>query len=253
MSKRLQIVYKKIDELKPYEKNPRVISDEAVEKVANSISEFGFRVPIIIDKKGVIVAGHTRLLGAKKLKLNEVPCILADDLTDEQIKAFRLADNKVGEFSYWDFDLLEDELNALTMDMSLFGFEDLSQEISNTDGLDSEKYTTKTDIPQYEITGDQPELNELVDTQKTNSLIQEIEGADIPPEIKEFLKMASYRHLVFNYSKIAEYYAHADEDVQELMEKSALVIIDFDDAMKYGYIQLNNAIRELTGLDDEEE
>ena len=125
----MEIINKKIDELIPYEKNPRR-NDEAVDYVANSIKEFGFKVPIVIDKNNVIVAGHTRLKASKKLKLKEVPCIIADDLTDEQIKAFRLADNKVGEIAEWDIDLLDTELDdILNIDMSDFGFDlDLEDE-----------------------------------------------------------------------------------------------------------------------------
>ena len=101
-----------VDELIPYEKNPRK-NDDAVQYVAESIKQFGFKVPIIIDKNNVIVAGHTRLKAAKELGLKQVPCIVADDLTDEQIKAFRLADNKVSEKSSWDLNLLGDELKDL--------------------------------------------------------------------------------------------------------------------------------------------
>lgn len=112
-------------ELKPYEKNPRR-NDASVEYVANSIKEFGFKVPIVIDRDGVIVAGHTRYKAAKKLGLEKVPCIVADDLSEAQIKAFRLADNKVGEFSEWDVDLLGSELgdlsNIFNFDMADFGF-----------------------------------------------------------------------------------------------------------------------------------
>lgn len=120
----MQIVIKKIAEITPYEKNPRK-NDEAVEYVANSIKEFGFKVPIVIDKDGIIVAGHTRHKAAKKLGLEEVPCIVADDLTDEQIKAYRLADNKVSEKAKWDKKLLDDELDDLfgDFDMLQFGFE----------------------------------------------------------------------------------------------------------------------------------
>ena len=124
----MEIINKKIDELIPYEKNPRR-NDEAVDYVANSIKEFGFKVPIVIDKNNVIVAGHTRLKASKKLKLKEVPCIIADDLTDEQIKAFRLADNKVSEKAEWDFELLDKELDDIDIDMSDFGFDlDLEDE-----------------------------------------------------------------------------------------------------------------------------
>lgn len=116
------LVFLNISELKPYENNPR-INDKAVDAVAASIKEFGFKVPIIIDKNNVIVAGHTRLKAAQKLGLEEVPVIVADDLTEEQIKAFRLADNKVSEIAEWDFDKLNDELASLDFDMSQFSFE----------------------------------------------------------------------------------------------------------------------------------
>ena len=119
----MQIEYKKLSELNPYKNNPRK-NDQAVDAVANSIREFGFKVPVVIDKNGEIIAGHTRYKAAKKLKLKEIPCIIADDLTEEQIKAFRLADNKVGELAEWDFDLLSDELDGiLDIDMSEFGFD----------------------------------------------------------------------------------------------------------------------------------
>lgn len=119
----MEIVNKKISEIKPYEKNPR-INDDAVNYVANSIREFGFKVPIVIDSNGVIVAGHTRYKACKKLKYKEIPCVVADDLTDEQVNAFRLADNKVAEMADWDFDLLDDELGGIIdIDMSDFGFD----------------------------------------------------------------------------------------------------------------------------------
>lgn len=125
----MEIINKKLDELIPYEKNPRK-NKEAVEYVANSIKEFGFKVPIIIDKDNVIVAGHTRYKASQKLKLKEVPCIIADDLNKEQIKAFRLADNKVSEKASWDTSLLNAELiDILDIDMEDFGFDKLIEEI----------------------------------------------------------------------------------------------------------------------------
>lgn len=119
----MEIIYKNIKDLRPYKRNPRK-NEEAVKYVANSIKEFGFKVPIIIDKNNEIIAGHTRLEASKKLNLKEVPCIIADDLTEEQVKAFRLADNKVSEISEWDFDLLEEELADIQdIDMSMFNFD----------------------------------------------------------------------------------------------------------------------------------
>ena len=136
----MEIVYKKVNELVPYENNPR-INDGAVEYVKNSIKEFGFKVPIVIDKDNVIVAGHTRLKASLELGLKEVPCIIADDLSEEQIKAFRLADNKVSEKSQWDFSKLNEELDSiLDIDMSLFDFSNDEIDWSNVDDLSDETY-----------------------------------------------------------------------------------------------------------------
>lgn len=120
----MEIVYKKLSELIPYENNPRK-NDEAVDAVAASISEFGWKVPVVIDTDNVVVAGHTRLKAAKKLGIEDIPCIVADDLSEEQVKAFRLADNKVSELAEWNFSQLEDELSKIDMDMSVFGFGDI--------------------------------------------------------------------------------------------------------------------------------
>ena len=139
----------KTSELKEYENNPR-INDNAVDKVAASIKEFGFKVPIVIDKDNVIIAGHTRLKASKQLGLEKVPCIVADDLTEEQVKAFRLADNKVSEFSGWDFMKLQEELSSLDIDMSDFGFVEEEQvDIDNffEDAEHKEKEPKKIQCP----------------------------------------------------------------------------------------------------------
>ena len=136
----MEIVNKKVSELIPYENNPRK-NDEAVDYVAKSISEFGFKVPIVIDKDNVVVAGHTRLKAAKQLKIKEVPCIVANDLTDEQVKAFRLADNKVSERASWDYDLLDIELNDITgLDMEDFGFIEHTIDWDSIDEISEKNY-----------------------------------------------------------------------------------------------------------------
>ncbi len=119
----MEIIERRLNELHPYKNNPRK-NDGAVDAVMESIKEFGFRVPIVIDKNDEIVAGHTRYKAAKKLGIKSVPCIIADDLTDEQITAYRLVDNKTQELSNWDFAKLIAELRELTedFDMQLFGF-----------------------------------------------------------------------------------------------------------------------------------
>lgn len=142
----MEIIYKNIDELIPYENNPR-LNDEAVEYVKNSIKEFGFKVPVVIDKDNVIIAGHTRIKASKELGIKDIPCIIADDLTEEQVKAFRLADNKVSEKSMWDYTKLDEELdNILDIDMSMFDFN------INTDDVEIERIDlSNKEFEKYEI------------------------------------------------------------------------------------------------------
>lgn len=144
----LKIEYIDIDSIKPYENNPRH-NEEAIPYVMNSIKEFGFKNPIIIDKNNVIIAGHTRLESAKRLGMKEVPIIHADDLTEEQVKAFRLADNKVSEKSSWNFELLTDELNdILDINMKDFGFLDVDMNVEwdNTIPEENELQDKKEEI-----------------------------------------------------------------------------------------------------------
>lgn len=144
----MKIKNMKVNDLIPYENNPRN-NEQAIEYVANSIKQFGFKVPIVVDKNNVIVAGHTRWLAAQALEMDEVPVVVADDLTDAQVKAFRLADNKTAEFAEWDVDKLVEELDELTnFDMSAFGFdlEQLATELitaspNNKGEIDLDDYT----------------------------------------------------------------------------------------------------------------
>ena len=141
----MQIINKTLNEIKPYANNPRN-NDGAVDYVANSIKEFGFKVPIVIDANGEIVAGHTRYKAAKKLKLEEVPCIIADDLTEEQVKAFRLADNKVSEAAEWDFELLGSELDdIIDIDMDDFGFD---LDFDTEDDIEAIEDDFEIDVPE---------------------------------------------------------------------------------------------------------
>lgn len=174
---KLEIEYVDINSIKPYEKNPRK-NDKAVEYVTNSIKEFGFKNPIIIDKNNVIIAGHTRLESAKRLGMNEVPIIHADDLTEEQIKAFRLADNKVSEKAEWDIDLLDTELdNILNIDMGEFGF--------NIGVFDSDEYGTEFELPE----GDKTSLTNICfsvsqeQADYVNEMVKKMKGTT---EFKDF-------------------------------------------------------------------
>jgi len=243
---RVEIEYIPVAEIIPYAKNPRK-NDKAVDIVLKSIKEFGFKNPIILDKNNEIVAGHTRLKAAIKLEMTEVPIIWADDLTDEQVKAFRIMDNKSHEYAEWDNELLREEIDILEsegFDVDLTGFKD--------DEL-LEDYSRKIKSPVYEIMGKKPKMNELIDTEKTDKLIKKIEESELDDSIKNFLRFAAYRHTVFNYENIAEYYAHSTKELQELMEDSALIIIDYKKAVEDGFIRLSeNLAGKFLGQGDEE-
>ncbi|HEP1259640.1 TPA: ParB N-terminal domain-containing protein [Streptococcus pyogenes] len=158
----MEFVDKKLSEITPYKNNPRN-NDEAVGPVAESIKEFGFKVPIVVDKNGEIINGHTRYKAAQKLGLEIVPVIVADDLSEEQIKAFRLADNKVSEIAIWDLDLLNEELNdILDLDMSVFGFE-LEIDDENQENLDADFEEIEDDSVLIVEAESEEELEKLYD------------------------------------------------------------------------------------------
>lgn len=121
----MNVIMKKINEISPYYNNPRN-NKEAIEHVMNSIQQFGFKVPVVIDTNNIIVSGHTRYEASKRLNLKEIPCVIIEDLNEQQIKAFRIADNKVAERAEWDWDKLAEELDSIVdIDMEEFGFEDI--------------------------------------------------------------------------------------------------------------------------------
>jgi len=151
--KNMTIVMKNIAEIKPYENNPRH-NESAIDAVASSIKEFGWKQPLVIDKDNVIVVGHTRWLAAKKLGLSEVPCLIASDLTDEQIAAYRLADNKTNELATWDFEKLKTELESISdIDMSQFGFEELEASLDDVKDDDYDEKGAISETP-YSKKGD---------------------------------------------------------------------------------------------------
>lgn len=248
----MEIVMRKVSELTPYDKNAKTHDAKQISNVANSIKRFGWQQPIVIDEQGVVVIGHCRLLAAKKLGMREVPVTVASGLTKDEIKELRIADNKTNE-SPWDLGLLAEDIAGLDFE----GF-DLEFGIDGESGGGAaidDMYTTKVSTPQYEMKGDNPDISALVNEQKCIALLEEVNGAEIPEEIKRFLRLAAYRHLVFDYHNIAEYYAHASEAVQDLMERSALIIIDYEDAIAEGYVklksELDSMLEEALNADEE--
>ena len=244
-----EIVYVEIDDIKPSPNKARN-NDEGVPKVASSIRQCGFRSPIYVDgSTNEIVIGHTRWAAAKKLGLHRVPVVYIFDLSPSKLKLLKLADNRVAEFSGWNFEELNKEIGELKLELPELDFGDLGfgdddiEKISDEYGEeetddDYTAYTGKTDVPQYQPSDETPKPAELANREKSDNLVAEINAAEgVPPEVKEFLRLAAMRHVVFDYKKIADFYAAADEKVQELMEKSALVIIDYDNAIKNGFVR----------------
>ena len=253
---KLEIVYVAVEKIKPYANNPR-INKKAVEKVMKSIQAYGFKVPCVLDKNYLLITGHTRWEAAKRLKMKRIPCIIASDLNKAKADAFRIADNKVAEYSTWDMTKLKEELSKIQLEDIEFddmGFDnDFSIEklglVDMPEGSDgdedvteTEKYSTKTNIPQYEIQGLNIKLSDCIDKQKYVELLKEIDNSTVSDAQKKFLKLAATRHIRFIYKNIAEYYASTNSEMQRLMEHSALVIIDIDDAIRNGYARLTKEV-----------
>ena len=232
------------DTLIPYSNNAKEHPEEQVKKIASSIKNYGWDQPIVVDGENEIIKGHGRLQAAELLGLDEVPVITREDLTEAEAKAARIADNKTAE-SEWDEDLLTTELEILDEDFDVdledTGFE--QEEIDDLfdaleEGDSNIEYTDKVKTPTYEPTQDEPPaLSELYDTGRYDELIQEIEAANLPADMERFMRFAAQRHIIFDYENIAEYFAHAEPHVQELMELLTLVIVDYDQAVEQGFVK----------------
>lgn len=238
-------------DLIPYARNARLHSDAQVAKIAGSLREFGFCNPVLIDSQDGIIAGHGRVLAALKLGMETVPCLRLDHLSDIQRRAYILADNRLALDASWDEDMLDLEIRALKedgFDLDVTGFDlDEIEGLLNPSQEDDDDgdYSRKIQSPVYEQKGLKPKVEELFDNSKTQELCNEIDESEIPEDIKHFLKLAAERHTVFHFGNIAEYYAHAEASVQRLMEQSALIIIDFDQAIESGFVKLTEQLGQL--------
>ena len=246
--------------------NPRKIEDPRFELLVESIKnspEFLNYNPLKVypleSGKFIVIGGNMRFLALTKLGFKLIPCIIIpEDTPTEKLKEYVVLDNS--GFGAWDWGKLKaDGWNA--QQLTSWGVElpdswnTADADASNQSG--EENYSRKVVAPTYEPSGKTPTFGEMYDTTKRDALITEIEKSDIPDEVREFLREAARRHTVFNYEKIADYYAQAPAKIQELMERSALVIIDFDKAIEGGYItmtkDLANAYRIERNITDEDE
>lgn len=251
---KLKIQYKPIQDLIPYARNSRTHNDAQVAQIAASIKEFGWTNPVLLDGENGIIAGHGRVLAAQKLGESEVPTIELSHMDENQKRAYIIADNKLALNAGWDNEMLALELADLKdagYDLGLTGFsmdeiEDLNpEETENT-------YTQKVDVPTYEPSGDKPDITELFDDSHAFNLIEKIKSSKLPQAEKDFLMLTAGRHVKLNFQLIADYYAHSDRVVQELMEDSALVIVDMDNAIANGWVNLSKKLDEIYDADNEE-
>lgn len=222
--------------------NVRKHSKKNLEAIKASLRKFGQQKPIIVDAKGIVIAGNGTLTAAQELGWTEIE-ITRTTLQGVEATAFAIADNRTSELAEWD-DSLADVLKSLAdsgQDLAELGFEnaDIDELLPPTA---SDNYTQKVDSPVYIPKGEKPPIAELFDATKAEDFILKIEASKSPEEIKVFLKKAASRHIVFDYGKIAEFYCHADKETQLLMEDSALVIIDFNKAMQLGYVKFKSDI-----------
>jgi len=247
----LQVETIAVGDLIPFAKNSRTHSDAQVAQIAGSIREFGFTNPILIDEHNGIIAGHGRLLAARKLSLEDVPCIRLEGLSDAQKRAYVIADNKIALNAGWDEKLLAlelKELGDLGFDTDKTGF--TSEEISQlslddiSEGTE-EPYTRKIETPKYEPSNQKPSIESLCNRDKVKKLVDNIKASGLTEDEKNFLLIAAERHTVFDYRKIADYYAHANAEMQNLMEMSALVIVDFDKAIENGFVKLSEELNKM--------
>ena len=246
------------NEIKTDKKNYRKHNDRNKELINKSLKECGAGRSIVIDNENEIIAGNGIYEQAQKLGLktkiietdgSELVVVKRTDLAtdDEKRKQLAVMDNSTSDSSEFDFELLQSEFDNETLNE--WGIE---ADFTADDAESDNPYTMKVEIPIYEPKTSCPEIEQLYSSEKCNKLIEEIEQDNISDDIKAFLKLAAYRHLKFSYKDIAEFYCHQNKEVQDLMEKSALVIIDFDKAIENGYVKFVEEINELVGLEEDE-
>jgi hypothetical protein len=232
-------------------KNARLHNDRNLAAIEASLVKFKQRKPIVVHEDGTVIAGNGTFRVAQKLGWKHIAVVRVDD-SPAMAAAFGLVDNRSAELATWDTDQLTETLVWLddepTFDFEIgdlgFSMDELDDLVTDADATAPPEYTRKIEPPVYEPKGEKPALDTLVDRTKTESLVEAIDRAEIPEDIRAFLRLAAGRHNVFHYERIAEFYAHAPQDIQALMEQSALVIIDFKQAIENGFVQLTDHLSE---------
>ena len=245
--------------------NVRKHTEKNLAAIKASLRRFGQQKPIVVDADGVVRAGNGTLEAARELGWTDIS-VVRTELRGSEATAYAIADNRTAELATWDTAALVQQLEALKIEdpdlvpSAGFSTDDISlleSQEPQPASVESEEgkagidgfYTSKIESLVYEMTGERPEIAQMVDTSTRDKLIANVTNAEIDEDVKNFLIAAAYRHVVFNYSNIAEYYAHASPDVQRLMEESALVIVDFGRAKELGFIKMNQLLGELVDVE----
>jgi len=255
-----------IDLLTENPKNNNKHPREQIERLVKLIKAYGFRNPITVsNRSGFIVCGHVRLEAAKLAGMKELPVIYQDFKNEAEEHQHMTADNAIALWAELDLSMIKVEIAEYgkDFDLDLLGIEDFTLDLkefeekngsgdgsSSGSGSSNEdnptNYTTKIASPVYTPKKDTPPLlSELFTLEKYESLVKEIKDKKLPREIELFLISAASRHIVFNYENIAEFYCHQSNSIQDLMEKSALVIIDFNKAIENGLVKLTEDIQAI--------
>jgi hypothetical protein len=230
----------KLYKIKGNPNNPRIIKNDKFKKLVKSIQEFPEMLekrPIVVDEDMMVLGGNMRLKASKDAGLKEVWIDIAEGWTKEQKDEFVVKDNV--NFGEWEWDMLANEWDSVQLaEWGLDVWENQDDAIVE----DDDTYTRKIVAPTYEPKNEKPNIVDLFDTKKADELIDKIKEADVTEEELMFLSHCALRHTVYDYSKIADFYAHSSKEIQELMEDSALVIIDFNKAIENGYVKLTKDI-----------
>lgn len=257
---KIKYVTADIDTVKPH---PRNVRQGDIGAISESLKAHGQYKPIVVDSRtGRILAGNHTWKAAKTLGWAKIAVAFIETKNDDDALRILLADNRTADLASYDEGGLAELLKHLVASDdglvgTIFDGDALDQLLSDLDqtplDLDLEnKYSQAVKVPQYEIVGDEPKITELLDTTKAHQLQTEIESADVPDDVKQFLIAAAARHTVFNYAKIAEFYPHQTPETQKLMEQSVLIIIDAKDAIANGYAVFTQTISDLKEQDSDD-
>lgn len=229
-----------VNSLKPHPKNRNKHPAEQIDRLAKILKYQGVRAPIVVsNRSGKMVKGHGTLQAIKKNGWKEAPVVFQDFESEDQEWLFVQSDNAIAMWAQLDLKGINADIPELgPFDLDLIGIKNFTENFTDK-ANNPDFYTSKIEPPIYTPKGENPSPESLCDIDKYLELIKQIEITDMPDNVSEFLKLAATRHIVFQYDKIAEFYAHASPPIKDLMENSALIIIDYKKALENGFVEMS--------------